>query len=557
VNRLWNRKLDHYPDTAPRIGYLAIVVLSTIVLYYELYVQGAVTPSIISQYHMGFPFFVYLVVVGNACGAFASLVAGLADRWGRANLVTWGLLVTALLILFGIPNAPNEWAYAILFSAIGFVEGIVLVATPALVRDFSPQLGRASAMGFWTMGPVIGSLVVTVISSHTLGHLHAWQDQFTICGFVGLGVFVIAFVGLRELSPPIRDQLMVSLEDRALIEAKAAGIDIKESLRHPWRQMFHADIIGSALAISLFLFIYYTMVAFLVVYFAAVFNFSQQRANALGNWMWGFDAIALVITGLVSDRLRVRKPFMIIGAVGTIVMSTLFALRTSHPHTGYYTFAFILALLAVFLGIAFAPWMASFTETVERRNPALTATGLAVWGWILRVVVALLLLVLPHVITSATPLVNFGTRALAIQTAYPKQVATLSAIDPKASAILLKNPTNGPAIQTALKEVVKEFHITPTQAILRLVAASKVPHSDLVYLAAHGRQVQAAQKAAPSEWRRWWWVCIGGQILFIPLIFLMAGRWSPRAAKRDKDEHDRRMEAELAAFRQSHPAAVV
>ena len=42
--------------------------------------------------------------------------------------------------------------------AIGFVEGVILVATPAMIRDFSPQVGRASAMGFWTLGPVPGSL---------------------------------------------------------------------------------------------------------------------------------------------------------------------------------------------------------------------------------------------------------------------------------------------------------------------------------------------------------------------------------------------------------------
>ena len=40
------------------------------------------------------------------------------------------------------------------------VEGICLVATPALIRDFSPQVGRATAMGFWTSGPVLGSLIV-------------------------------------------------------------------------------------------------------------------------------------------------------------------------------------------------------------------------------------------------------------------------------------------------------------------------------------------------------------------------------------------------------------
>ena len=241
---LWYRQLDHYPDTGPRVLFLGIVVLATILLYYELYVGGAVAPSIMSHYGMSFRYYVLITVAANAVGAFSSLIAGLADRWGRANLVAYGLGITALLVLVGIPNAHAKVAFALIIIAVGFVEGIILVATPALVRDFSPQMGRASAMGFWTLGPVVGSLMVSEVSSHTLSHLHAWQDQFIICGAIGLAVFVVALFGLRELSPRLRDQLMVSKRDRALIEAKANGVDIEASLRHPWRQMLHLDIVG-------------------------------------------------------------------------------------------------------------------------------------------------------------------------------------------------------------------------------------------------------------------------------------------------------------------------
>ncbi|MCW2896598.1 MAG: transporter, partial [Actinomycetia bacterium] len=287
--------------------YLAIVVAATIMLYYELYIAGAVSPSIIAGYGMTFPFYVYISVVGNAVGAFGSLAAGLSDRWGRANLVAYGLVITALLILIGIPNASNKWEYAALFCVIGLVEGVILVATPALVRDFSPQLGRASAMGFWTLGPVVGSLVVAIVSSNTVNHLGAWQDQFIICGIVGLVVGAVALVGLKELSPQLRDQLMVSIRDRALIEARAQGLDVEDSLRRPWRQMMHLDIVGSAFAISVFLLVYYTAVGFFTVYFTALHGFTLSTANSIGDWFWGFDAIALILIGIISDRVRVRK----------------------------------------------------------------------------------------------------------------------------------------------------------------------------------------------------------------------------------------------------------
>ena len=543
---LWYRQLESYPNTGPRIGYLSIVVAATIMLYYQLYVGGAVAPQILAHYGMSFRFYVDITVVANAVGAFSSVIAGLADRWGRANMVAYGLGITALLVLFGIPNAPNSWAFAALVVAVGFVEGIILVATPALVRDFSPQLGRASAMGFWTLGPVVGSLIVSVVASNTLAHLVAWQDQFTICGIAGIVVFVIAVFGLRELSPGLRDQLMVSMRDRALIEARAKGIDIAESLRRPWRQMLRFDIILSAFAVSVFLIIYYTAVGFNPIYFETIFGFSPSQANGLGNWLWAFDALALVVVGVLSDWLKVRKPFMVVGAVGAVVMTIIYLGKATAPHTTYYEFVLILTLLAVFLGIAYAPWMASFTETVERRNPALTATGLAVWGWILRIVVAVSVFILPFVVSSATPLVTYGAKVKALATTYAPEIATAGQVDPTTLSTLAANPSNSAALDKAIAEISSAAHVSSSEAITRLIALSKVPKADLAYLQAHGAAVQQAAKDTPGQWQNWYWVCVAGELVFLPLIFFMAGRWSPAAARRDLRDHEDEVQAELA-----------
>jgi MFS family permease len=548
VQSLWQRQIQHYPSTRNRMFYLGIVVAATIVLYYELYIAGAVSPNIIAGYGMTFPFYVYISVVGNAVGAFGSLAAGLSDRWGRANLVAYGLLITGLLTLIGIPNASSKWSFAILFCIIGMVEGVILVATPALIRDFSPQLGRASAMGFWTLGPVVGSLVVAIVSTNTVSHLGAWQDQFIICGIVGLVVGVVALFGLKELSPRLRDQLMVSFRDRALIEARARGLDIEDSLRHPWRQMMHLDVIGSAFAISVFLLIYYTAVGFFTVYFTTLHGYSLSKANSIGNWFWAFDAGALILVGIISDRLRVRKPFMVIGAVGGIVMTIIFL--NLGTNTSYGTFALVISILAVFLAIAYAPWMASFTETVEKHNPALTATGLAVWGWIIRVVIAISVLILPSVVGSMTPLVTYGTEVSTLSAKYAPELATLSAIDPVTQATLNSNPSSTTALTTAVGEIVKKFNVTPAQATTQLTALAAVPKADLLYLSEHGTSVETAAAAAAGQWKNWWWVCVAGQVVFIPFILVMTGRWSPRKAREDAEEHDRAIQSELSALDQ-------
>jgi len=546
--RLWHRQLDRYPERGPRVAYLAVVVLTTVVLYYQQYIGGAVSPSVLAHFQISFRYYLTVVVLASVAGAVASLLAGLADKWGRANLVVWGLLVASLVTAFGIPSAPDATVYAAWVAVVGFVEGMVLVATPALVRDFSPQVRRGTAMGVWTLGPVLGSLVVSEVASNTLDHLHAWQDQFHIAGATGLVVFVLAFFTLRELSPELRDQLMVSLRERVLIEARARGIDVAAALRRPWRQMLTPDIVLPALGVSLFLLIYYSAVGFFVIYFTSVFGFSQAQANGLGNWFWAADAVTVVVIGVVSDRLGVRKPFILVGGVAAVAMTAVFATRATHAATSYTTFIVIVSVLSASRGLAYAPWMASFTETVERRNPALVATGLAIWGWILRAVVAVAFLAIPYVITSASPVITYGPTLQSIRAEFGPQVATLQTLDRATVARLHTDAGDPRAIATALAELRSADHLTTAEAIARLEAVRQVPTADRNYLAAHGTQVVAARQQAPTQWERWWWICVGGELVFLPTIFLLAGRWRPSAARRDADEHRALVDDELAAL---------
>ncbi|HWG62316.1 MAG TPA: MFS transporter [Streptosporangiaceae bacterium] len=604
---LWNRQLNTYPSTGPRIFYLAITVLATVTLYYELYVSGSVATLMLANLHMSFTFYVLILAFGNLIGAFGSLFAGLADRWGRANLVVGGLLFTGVFTAFIIPAATNKWTFGIEFFVVGLVEGICLVATPALIRDFSPQVGRATAMGFWTSGPVLGSLIVAVVGSATIPavvHDTAfWSHEYRICGIAGLVVFVIALVGLRELAPQLRDQLMVTMRDRALIEARAKGIDVEAALRHPFRQLLKPDVVISAVAVSLMLLIYYTAVGFSVIYLSTVFGFSVKDANGLGNWNWGFNVIAVILIGLISDRFRVRKPFMLIGGVLAAAMIVVYLEQAGH-HPSYYTLAVILAAMAFFLGVAYAPWMASFTETVEARNPALTATGLAIWGWIIRVTIFIAFLIIPTVINSVTPLVSYGGTVSAYATQYksqlafaqthPQIVATATqykaqlanartyapelavikanpvlftklasypnpaAIPPKlaaqavaaagggakGAAILATIGTHRAAIQGVIAAAPKLATVVPFAA--QLTALSKVPPHVFAYLKAHGSAVQKAAAQSANQWKTWYWVCFAGIVVFLLSIPLLRGRWKPSDARRDEAEHEAMVAAELA-----------
>jgi MFS family permease len=588
------RLLHHYPTTTKRSTYLGIVVLTTVVLYYLYYVEGAVTPLMLPGLHMSFRYFMGLLVVSNAIGAFSAWIGGLADRIGRANLTIYGTLVVGLLQLVAIPHITTKLAFAVAYSAIGFVEGIILVSTPALIRDFSPQMGRASAMGFWALGPTLGSLAASEVATQTLPHLHPWQDQFVISGLVSIAVVLVAFVGLRELAPELRDQLMRSERERALIEARAKGIDVEAALEHPIRRMLRPDLVASSLGISLFLLIYYASVSVLTLYWVVVFSRSTGDANGINTWYWAFDAAFLVIVGFVSDRLGVRKPFMVLGAIGGMIMTGLLIAQAGHPHTGYYGNVVIVVLLGISIALAYTPWMASYTERVEAHNPALAATGLAIWGWLLRLVVAASFLVMPLVITTSNTIVDNQDSANALQAIsaaapYVPSTAPGAAVPkPAPAAVLngLRQQVGAPGAALAnlvtgydgshnllaafgslsaadQKQIEGLLAFQPLAA--RIQAGQSVTSAEVAGVSASSPQLAAllraeqklvpAQKGAAPEWKRWWWVSLGGQAVFLVIVLAMRGRWSPRAARRERREYEAKVDAELARLHREAAAS--
>ena len=580
---LFVHEIDEYPGNAKRTAYLALAVLATVVLYYTYYTQTGVTPNILVSYHMSFSFYVWIVVVSNAIGAFASLPASKTDKLGRSNVVIYGLLIIGILVI-GVKFCATEWQFATVICVLGLVEGAILVATPALVRDFSPQLGRASAMGFWTVGPVAGSLITSIVAAHTLSHflvhdpINGWKSQFVISGVSSLVVFLLALFFLKDLSTRLRGELMVSEHDRALVEAKARGLSAEEvvaATAHPWRQILKWDLIGSALGISVFLLLYYAASAFFTIYWATVFknpsglNLTTPQANDLNTWFWAADILALIVFGVLSDVLKVRKPLMLVGAVGSIGMLIFFIDRANHPYSSFHQIIFIEVLLAAFISLTFAPWMAGYTEMVEAKNPALVGTGLALWGWVLRLTVALSFIFLPVVITSVNPVVDNLQYSQATINGQPFNAQQFQINHPESVAFaqanaswltVLQKPANAPIVAAANADPTPANLAALTKAIgpvvfgkvvanLTKLKTLVVPYqAQLGYLGAHQTQLTSllgGVAQSPKQWQNWFWICLGGMVLFIPTIWLNRGRWSPAKARQDEKQHEIDVQAEL------------
>jgi hypothetical protein len=151
------------------------------------------------------------------------------------------------------------------------------------------------------------------------------------------------------------------------------------------------------------------------------------------------------------------------------------------------------------------------------------------------------------------------------------QLATVTVIQPATLAALQKNPLDRAAGAAAVGQIMQGLHVDQATAVQMLTslaspdvqanlqkaatyagdlqtAGSTFSKSDLDYLAKHGKDVAKAAEDNPHQWQTWWWVCVAGQLLFLPFVFILTGRWSPRRAKQDEVEHEQRVQQELAAL---------
>lgn len=488
------RTLDRYPSVAVRTRCLAVVVVVTVSLYYALYVKGSVAPAIIDEFDMSLVFYISIAIIGNLCGAFAALASGAADRIGRSGIIVRGAGAVAVLTTVLIPLAPNKIVFLALDVTQTAILGAVLAVTPALIRDFAPQLNRATAMCTWNLGPILGSLLVSGVAGRTLDDHPDWRFQFYVCGTVCALAFLLALVGIRELSPALRRQLVRSGHDPKAVDERVEDTDASVPATGGWRELVTPRLVLPAIGISLFLFFYVTRLAYWVIYFVTNFGFTAAEANRLSNWWWGTSALTLLVIGVLSDRLGVRKPLMLLGAVVSASALAVFASRAGELDTSTGTFVLVIVPAAFGGVMTFGMWLTAYSEAIEAVNPALVATGMAIYGWILRLLVAVALISVVSSVGAADTLVDHGAEVARIGATYPEAVAGMQSPDPTTA----------------------------------MMARGALRAADVAYLNDHAADVVGAVQDGPAQWERWWRICLVLQLLFIPTIWLLPGRWRPR-----------------------------
>ncbi|MFC4117612.1 MFS transporter [Nonomuraea zeae] len=383
------RELSVYPVGSRRILLLAIAVLASLVANFET-TLATILPLLMDDLGMSLTVYGQIAALSVLVGGLSAGFGGiLSDRWGRVTILVPTLTITAACnFLLATVDSVAElfWIRCLML----FIEGAGITITASLVRDFSPRLGRAQAFAFWTWGPVGASFLASFIAGFTLPLFdNAWQSQAIIMGCVSLAMCGVIIWKIAEPSAALRAQVLQA--EQAVEAGRHAGHgQVRELFRHPhlW-----AHVLGN----TGWQVLYWTFAIFGQTILADAFGLDPAAANRVVALGIVLNALAVVVVGRLSDRLQLRKPFTAAGTVRTAGALAYFVALVG-PGVSAAHVTVVYALLFLFMGIAYVPWMANFSENAEDVESRLQGSALGIWGMVVRIMIVALLIVSPMVV---------------------------------------------------------------------------------------------------------------------------------------------------------------
>ncbi|GAB3904534.1 MFS transporter [Microbispora bryophytorum] len=389
------RELDEYPTGARRMKILTMAVLAVLIGSYEAQI-APVVPLLLKDLDMSLATYGAVSGAAAVAGALASALGGrLTDRIGRVRLLVPLMLLTAVCC-FGMTLVHSPRDLLIARIALAFVDGVAMASTAPLVRDFSPRLGRAQAFGFWTWGPVGANFLAAAVAGWTLPIFDdSWRSQFVIMGCFSLVISIVIAFNIADLSPELRAQIQHT-------ERKAADV---VDLTRPARvsSLFvRPNIWAHVVGISLWLVLYITLTLFGQTMLVGALGITTAEASTIMACFWSLNLITLIVAGRVSDRTQLRKPITLVGTVAAVLVTAYLAYILGGEGVSSGMLMIVGALLGGSLGVAYAPWMANYSEDAEDVDPRLQGTAWGLFGFLTKAIAVVGLLVIPHVVEATS-----------------------------------------------------------------------------------------------------------------------------------------------------------
>ena len=384
-----HRTLETYPVGAHRWAMLMLTVLATIVSFYE-FQFGPLLPLWIPSLHFSLENFTAFLLFAVLLSGGSAMIGGpLADRHGRIIVIDVCLAVI-IVLTFANLLMTGFWSFVIIRGAMNVTAGLMWGALGGLTRDMSPRVSRGAAFGLLTVGAVGCIFLWNFISGETLPIFGTWQSQIWIMGLLSILMYIPVLLWLKDLHPNLRLTIVESEATMAAAPAehmREAAMEVPASGGAAFKELLSrwevwVLVVGSVAFLTLPI----TSQTFFPVMFNRAFHYSPAEAAKMASYFWLLNLFMLVPAGLLSDKLRVRKPLVLVGTVAALVVLVWWIGTFSNPLPPF-QLAAVMFLLGGLVASAFIPWCAQYSELLEDISPALQASGWSFFqliyrGWI-------------------------------------------------------------------------------------------------------------------------------------------------------------------------------
>lgn len=227
---------------------------------------------------------------------FGPVAGWLGDRLSRKKLIMSGLLLW-LGITVATIFAHQYWQLSLLRALSGMSEAIYFPAAMSLISDYHKPSTRSRAMALHQSAVYAGTVGGGVLAS-LLGERFGWRSSFVCLGSLGLSVFLVLLVFLRE-PPRIKSALRLTNAKR---DAKC--LDLRGIL---------ADTLGTPLVLRLIIafiganFVAMIFMVWLPSFLFRQFHMSLAMAGLNGTVYLQVASVIGVLTGGILADMLARK----------------------------------------------------------------------------------------------------------------------------------------------------------------------------------------------------------------------------------------------------------
>lgn len=303
----------------------------------------------------------FILFMTGITGVIAQPIVGaLSDRttlrFGRRR--TWIVIgvILSVLTLLTLANAHSVVALASEVAVYGFVMGMILSPTLAIIPDRVPVRQRATVSAFVGLAQPLGIVIGVILIAQVIRSVQT--SYYVIAGIL---LVVIALFVLSYRETPVS-------------KAEIPQISLQQFVANFFRPLRSSDFRWTWIARFLVILAQTILVEFMLYYLNDVIHYTKlfpgQTTDQGVALFQVINTVTLIIStiisGIVSDKLQRRKPFVITASIIMTIALLLVAFVPSWP---------TVLLVAVVFGIGFGIYLSSDIALATQVLPEAQSQG--------------------------------------------------------------------------------------------------------------------------------------------------------------------------------------